>query len=169
MNHDQYTNETIQNIADEACIHLFEAYGVELARVAATAAPSHNVLFSGIVGFTGPNIRGTCILAATETPIHRSSPLPGSLRDWIAELSNQLVGRIKNKLVAHGAEVYVTTPVVIRGEHLAPIPSHQIQPFAYAAHGGSVFLWIEFETVPGFELAIPDQSAAAPEGATLLF
>jgi CheY-specific phosphatase CheX len=100
-----------------------------------------------------------------------SDPIGGSPRAWIAELSNQLVGRIKNKLLAQGAEVYVTTPVVLRGELLAPLDAKsKLPPRAFASEGGNVFVWIELDTDPTLELSMtPRPAAAAEEGDALMF
>jgi hypothetical protein len=169
------TNSTadLQNLVEEsahdACVKLFDAYGVVLQDVDPNVGLDEALLLTSIIGFTGPGLRGTCILASTEGPLERSNPTSGSLRDWIAELVNQLVGRVKNLLLHRGAEVYVTTPVVIRGEHLAPLPRFVLKPQAFAAvAGGKVFLWVEVEAAPDFRLAEPLPPPAA-EGETLLF
>jgi hypothetical protein len=158
----------VDKIAEEACTSLFQAYGVPLETVTAgTAAPA----LSAVIGFSGPGIRGTCILAASESPIKMSDPIGGSPRAWIAELSNQLVGRIKNKLLAHGAEVYVTTPVVLRAELLAPVDGRsQLAPRAFASQGGNVFVWIELDTDPTLLLSVtPREAAAVQEGDAVMF
>jgi hypothetical protein len=100
-----------------------------------------------------------------------SDPIGGSPRAWIAELSNQLVGRIKNKLLAHGAEVYVTTPVVLRAELLAPIDGgNPVPPRAFASEGGNVFVWIELDTDPTLVLSpTPHYAPAVQEGDAVMF
>jgi CheY-specific phosphatase CheX len=159
----------VDKIAEESCTSLFQAYGVPLETVPAsgTTAPA----LSAVIGFSGPGIRGTCILAASESPIKMSDPIGGSPRAWIAELSNQLVGRIKNKLLAHGAEVYVTTPVVLRAELLARIDGgNQVPPRAFASEGGNVFVWIELDTDPTLVLSpTPHDAAAVQEGDAVMF
>jgi hypothetical protein len=159
----------VDKIAEEACTSLFKAYGVPLETVPAVGAAAPAL--SAVIGFSGPGIRGTCILAASESPINMSNPIGGSPRVWIAELSNQLVGRIKNKLLAHGGEVYVTTPVVLRAEMLAPLDGgSKIPPRAFASEGGNVFVWIELETEPTLVLSLtPRAEAAAEEGDALMF
>lgn len=158
----------VDEIAHEACANLFQAYGVPLESVPAVGAAAPTL--SAVIGFSGPGIRGTCILAASESPIKMSNPMGGSPRAWIAELSNQLVGRIKNKLLAQGAEVYVTTPVVLRGELLAPVDAkNALPPRAFASEGGNVFVWMELETDPEFVLSPPAQPVAADEGDALMF
>ncbi len=156
--------------AHEACVDLFQAYGVPLDEVDPNSPSDATLLLTAVIGFTGPGLRGTCILASTEHPLKQSNPIAGSLRDWIAELSNQLVGRIKNQLLRYGAEVYVTTPVVMRGEHLAPLPRFVLQPQAFTtSEGGRVFLWVEVEATADFQLSATPLAIPAEEGEALLF
>jgi CheY-specific phosphatase CheX len=159
----------VRRVAAEACKDLFEAYGVSLEAITPSNIPRAKILLCGVIGFTGPKIRGTCILASTEEPISDSIPVTGSLRDWIAELSNQLVGRIKNKLLGYGAEVYVTSPAVVRGEHLAAPSMCSIEPLSFKSQQGSVYLWVDVETDTDFALLDPPEPAGATEGEALLF
>jgi CheY-specific phosphatase CheX len=157
----------MERIAEGACKGLFDAYGVTLERVNPQTTPTLPVFLSGIVGFTGPGIRGACLLAASETPILKSNPAGGSLADWIAELANQLVGRIKNKLLVHGADVYATTPIVLRGDHVTPMRRQDITPLVFMGGEGSVFVWIELDTTPAFVLGPPTEVVA--EGESVMF
>jgi CheY-specific phosphatase CheX len=164
---DPQTKALLESLAGDACRGLFAHYGVMLDRTLQPGSEVAPVHLSGIVGFSGPGIRGTCILAASEEPITRTNPVQGSGRDWIAELANQLVGRIKNQLLSRGAEVYVTTPVVLRGEHLAPLPTFALPPLSFGTDRGNVFVWVEFETAPGLVLGDPIEVVA--EGEAMLF
>jgi CheY-specific phosphatase CheX len=159
----------VRRVAAEACKDLFEAYGVPLEAITPSNIPRSKIMLCGVIGFTGPQIRGTCILASTEEPISDSIPVTGSLRDWIAELSNQLVGRIKNKLLGFGAEVYVTSPAVVRGEHLAAPSMCEIEPMSFKSEKGNVYLWVDVEADSNFALLDPPEPAGAIEGEALLF
>jgi hypothetical protein len=77
-------------------------------------------LFSGVMGFVGDSVRGTCLLAAPEGTIRAAAPHAAAARDWIGELANQLVGRLKAKLMARGGTIALSTPVVLRGVKLSP-------------------------------------------------
>src|ERR1043165_2096981 len=101
-----HVQNIVESFAKEACLSLFEAYGVPLQVIDPEAPLSNPVVLTGAIGFTGPSMRGTCIRASTEGPLKQSNPTNGSLRDWTAELANQLVGRVKNHLLRGGAEVY---------------------------------------------------------------
>lgn len=162
----------VEAVARDACKSLFEAYGVTLTEIDPdeAATSSGTLLLGSVIGFTGPNLRGTCILTATEQPLSRSNPVSGTLRNWIAELANQLIGRVKNQLLIRGAEVYVTTPVVMRGEHLAPLPRFVLKPMAFLDDsGGSVLLWVEVEADPNFRFSSSPPAPPASEGETFLF
>ena len=161
------TRALVQQIAENACLQLFDAYGVTLHRVDPNTTPALPVCLSGLVGFSGPGIRGASILAASEMPIIRSNPVGGALGDWIAELANQLVGRIKNQLLLNGADVYPTTPIVLPGDHIAPMRRADITPLVFSAEEGTVFVWIELDTKPDFALGMPCE--VINEGEAVLF
>ena len=164
MRSDPECQEGVSRLAAESTLKLFEAYGLSLREVASDRLPQHAILMCGVIGFTGPQLRGTVILAANDQPLDASNPIPDSpRRDWIAELTNQLVGRLKNRLIAFGTDIAITTPVVLRGEHLAPVPSQPISPRAFVTDAeGVVCVWCEVEAAEGFVLV---ESAEAVEGA----
>jgi hypothetical protein len=163
------TQHLLQQLADEACSSLFDAYGLVLERSAMEAMPGGAHALTGIIGFTGNGITGMCLLAATEEPLNATNPIGGSLRDWMAELSNQLAGRLKHKLLAHGSEVYITTPIVLRATRIEPLPRRQLAPSGFTGAGGSLALWVEVETSPDFALVPSSGEEAVAEGETLLF
>lgn len=163
------TQKLVEGLAEEACLSLFEAYGVHL-KPASSETPSGDRTLTGIIGFTGRGITGMCLVAATEEPLNASNPTQGALRDWVAELSNQLAGRLKHKLLTQGVEVYITTPIVLRATRIEPLPRNKLEPRGFSALGGTVALWVEVETSPEFEIIPPSaDEVPAAEGETLLF
>jgi CheY-specific phosphatase CheX len=164
------TQALVEGLAEEACLNLFEAYGVQLERIAAelTDASSDRTM-TGIIGFTGNGITGMCLVTASEAPLIASNPGSGALRDWVAELSNQLAGRLKHKLLAQGVEVYITTPIVLRATRVEPMPRHRLMPRRFSAHDGGVALWVEVEVAPDFKLQPDAAETPVAEGETLLF
>lgn len=161
------TQQLVENLAEEACLSLFDAYGVQLQRKQlANVAGDHSL--TGIIGFTGQGITGMCLVAASEGPLLASNPAGGKLRDWVAELSNQLAGRLKHKLLAQGVEVYITTPIVLRATRIEPLPRRNLQPRTFEAVGGDVALWVEVETAPDFSFA-ENVEVPVGEGEALLF
>jgi hypothetical protein len=127
-------------------------------------------LLSGVIGFVGPEVRGTCLLVGSRKPIEQSSPGKGRTRDWVGELTNQLVGRLKSKFVRRGLDVALTTPVVLSGVRLRPLPrTDQLEPRVFSAQSGAVMVWVEVEAGLGLTLGSTELDAAADEGDVLLF
>jgi hypothetical protein len=164
------TNQWVRGIAAEACAALFSDYGVLLHRTEEYPKDAQQVLYCGVMGFVGRALRGSCLLAASESALMRSRPLEGPVRDWTGELTNQLVGRLKLRLLTRGVDVAMTTPIVLRGEHLAPLPRRRLQPITFEANPGAVVLWVELEAAPDFKL-MPESEArrTVAEGELVLF
>jgi hypothetical protein len=141
------------SLGARACVELFGAYGIELTRGAGGWGENDERLLSGSVGFIGRRLRGTCLLAAPERPIAASCPeRDGAIRDWVGELTNQFVGRLKTKLLARGVEVFVTTPIVLSGVRIEPLPRSRAEPAMFTSSAGPVLAWVEVETQPHFVL-----------------
>jgi len=159
----------VSDLTASCCTELFAAYGVSLSPSSADFIDSEEVLLSGVIGFVGPELRGTCLLVANRSPIELSSPRKDHARDWVGELTNQLVGRLKRKFLGFGLEVVLTTPVVLSGLHLRPIPRRELTPRVFRTDSGSIMVWVEVEAEPGFEFgpAVADQTGE--EGDVLMF
>jgi hypothetical protein len=159
----------VELLAAESCVSLFAAYNVHLEPVASPALPNEEAVMTGIIGFSGPGIWGMCLLACSRAPVSASNPAGGSARDWLAELVNQLAGRLKSRLLQHGAPVYITTPIVLRAARVEPMPQGGLKPRLFAAPEGNVELWVEIEIAPDFTLAPEAAEATVDEGDAILF
>jgi hypothetical protein len=156
-------------LAAQSCEELFAAYGVQLASGATMSADSDERLYCGVVGFVGSEVRGTCLLLGNEQPMRDSQPAPGSLQDWVGELANQLVGRLKGKLLTRGLEIALTTPIVISGVRVQPLPKSLLRPTLFSAPGGRIGVWLETESALQIVLDMLAPAESAEEGNILLF
>jgi CheY-specific phosphatase CheX len=162
--------QVVEDLAEEACTSLFDAYGVPLEKQSSDAMALGDRALTGIVGFTGEGLTGMCLISASEPLLVSSNPAGGaSLRDWVAELSNQLAGRLKHKLLAQGVEVYITTPIVLRAARVEPLPRTVLSPRSFRTAEGSIGLWVEVDAAPGFKFQPGAVEEAVAEGETLLF
>jgi len=165
----------LDRLVAENCLKLFADYDLEIrsGEVEATAA-DERFLLCGIIGFTSKLVRGALVLATTKQPLERTNPTSTpSHRDWICELANQLLGRVKNQMLSCGVEIFPSTPVAVRGEHLSPILQQRLIAELFTADGGVVCVWLDCEFEDGFELGEPDRCANSiaplPEGEIILF
>lgn len=169
---EQKVRAFVENLTAESCIKLFQDYNVQVSANGAGGKVGQGILYCGIVGFTADNFRGSIVLSATAGPLEHSNPVKSaSQRDWTAELSNQLAGRVKNRLLPHNVSISISTPVVLRGEHVFMEVRSGLMPLLFDAPGGLITIWIDIEILDGFEMSFDrDESrAAVEEGASLMF
>lgn len=170
MHEDDQLASHIADLTASCCLELFGAYGVTLNLSDAEFIVSDEVLLSGVIGFVCSRLRGTCLLVANRTPIELSSPKKELTRDWVGELTNQLVGRLKRRFLGFGLEVALTTPVVLSGVHLRPMPRRDLSPRVFSSASGSIMVWVEIEAEPGFSLGAEELSDSSnAEGDVLMF
>lgn len=159
----------VRALLNSACVELFASYGVVVRNTNDPRPDSDTPLLSGAIGFIGAQLHGTCLLAADETLVHGSSPLEGRARDWIGELSNQLLGRLKTKLLARSLIVSVSTPVVLSGIRIMPLPRGTLKPSVFSSELGHAVVWLEVEVAEGVVMVLDAPETAGPEGELLLF
>jgi len=181
MTHELDPAQFFEEIAAAACEELFARYGVTVRRAAEGDEPvSPDFLLCSVIGFSGRDVRGTLVLALTDELSGRSNPVSGSTpgavssrvtqRDWVGELSNQLLGRIKIELLRCGVEIYLNLPAVLLGQHLAPLPRSQLKPLKFTLGDGAAAVWIEVEARPGFKIETGKTDVQGPAaGDALLF
>ena len=68
------TTRAIQALAGQSCIELLQAYNVPLTSTEGWAE-SDEVMFSGVMGFVGDKVRGTCLLAAPQGTVQAAASL----------------------------------------------------------------------------------------------
>ena len=148
------TSTVLTNMAAESWIELMAAYGVDLAVAGwGWQADDEEAKMFGVIGFSGKGVRATCLIGAEQRLVEASCRARGRPRDWISELANQLVGRVKMKLVSHGVSVTMTTPLALSGVRVTPLPRMGGDPVAFNSHHGAALLWLETETDEQFVLS----------------
>lgn len=162
-------HDALREILAGKATELFTDYGVACAPSAAEASEGRQLC--GILGFTGDRLCGSVVISATESAIACSNPIgDGATRGWVAELTNQLVGRFKNALFRGSIEVAMSIPVVLTATALTPLPQGHPEPIRLSVGEGTMTIWLELESEPGLELAEPSaDSMIAPEGEAMLF
>ena len=157
----------IEGVVSECCVELFSHYGVAIRPTERKLGS--NLAFCAIIGFTGTDMCGSLLIACSREPLTLAGDDVHGIRDWLAELANQMLGRIKNRLLALGTTIHATTPIILRGEHLAPL-DNQPRSQLFSANDGVLSVWFDMDLLSDLELAAsPDVSASVREGETLFF
>jgi hypothetical protein len=172
MHNPNKNNRPIDDLVFDCCQELFTAYALDVHPLSREEFPNAEALaVCGVMGFGGKQMRGALVMAATREPLERTNP--GGLtsqRDWVCELANQLMGRIKNRLLTLNVEILLATPAGLSGDNLSP--GKLRAPQVFAAGSGFVCVWIDCEMTDGFEIPeapVRTVEGAVAEGETLLF
>jgi hypothetical protein len=169
----------LDSIIRESTLSLFSVYGIELFQTANLPA-GHDHTFATSVGFTNPILPG--ILAMTmdrelvvqsrPAELQAKAPSEKELDDWVGELCNQLLGRIKNQLLHYEIVLKVSIPSTVRGQWLrrALIGASISRKMSYIKGSSSVCVYFDAKTPKSLDLKpLPGRAGIASEGQLTLF
>jgi CheY-specific phosphatase CheX len=119
------THEKLRSILGECAEDLFENQGAPLTR-GDVGSMQDGVTLAASIGYTGTDVRGSLTLMTSLELVAASRPIElrghphtdAELADWIGELANQMLGRVKNRLFRFGVTMFMSTPVVLIGKRL---------------------------------------------------
>jgi hypothetical protein len=170
----------VDALVQGALVELFHAYGVALAPLPRTLlrdAPTFNDV-SASIGFTRRvgagranasgrvtlSIPGELFTLAKDDEIRSARP-----EDWARELVNQLIGRIKNRLLPFGVTLHIGLPTSGLLHHEEP-KEHSSTVRIYRARTMKGDVVLTLDGVPDeSELCYVGTEGAASEGELLLF
>ena len=155
---------------------LFDSYGV---KVDVDGSPAEVILRSAklisSIGFSSDALGGSLLLAVTDDLLAKTLPASdASLADWSGELSNQLLGRLKNQLLKYGVVVNLALPVVVSGGEFK-LPGRRrphTRHVGFVSEWGRVFIHTEMELCANAQLVRQPETAGAAsmdEGEFVLF
>jgi hypothetical protein len=167
----------------ECARDIFAAYSVAIVDDAkeGTGAENRDEKLAAVIGFSGENMRGALAFVASERLLRELYPIPGrqpseaEVSDWCGEFVNQLLGRLRNRLLPRGVEIHVSMPKVMAASHLRLTGTATVQACNLTFRAGpdraEVELWFDARIEPGVDLAsiVPSAPKPAKEGEHLLF
>ena len=165
------------DLLTRSAFELFETYGCTIERGSRSPeAKVHlDLTLGAAIGFTGEYVRGILAIAVDDELAKRLNPVlpdPDSCGgdDWIGELANQLLGRLKNKLLRFNIEVAITTPIIVHGSHLKIGTVHRkATRLAFSSGASQADVWLDAEVDPALAISEEDAPDVQAEGAMVLF
>jgi CheY-specific phosphatase CheX len=162
-----------------AVVELFASYGMACVE-GESSGPEAETQLASMIGFSGRNIRGGLAFAADPDliadllPVARSAPeFELQVRDWLAEMTNQLLGRLKNKVATAAFDFKVGTPACFSGTSVrvrAVAGEPRRVGLTFRAGNSTVRVHLDVATSGGLSLAAPaGNPPSIPEGDVLLF
>ncbi len=163
-------NEILAGVVAQCVEKVFEAYETELTR-ADVSDPGHEVV--AVIGYAADQVRGGLALGITKDLAQKTMPTPDTpLYDWAGELANQILGRVRNKMLSYKLDIQISTPVVLHGlgVQVAP-PGHQgVKVASYKSNEDVVQVLLEARFEEGYEFPEKDEGeGVVDEGEMLLF
>ena len=139
-----------------------------------SAAPAGRQIAS-VLAFSGWQIRGSLTVRSTVSFFETTHPTAmgnsplsqEAVADWAGEFTNQLLGRFKNKILAHGLDFQVGLPVTILGENLieVSVTTDSVASIQLRTSNHLVGVTLLGRLAPGVELfAEPSGKAAVKPG-----
>jgi hypothetical protein len=160
----------------ESSRELFRARGIDLQ---AAAQCDTTIEYAAVIGFASDKLRGMVGIGVDPSTLtqlaseDRNAGPQTNAEDWLAESVNQLVGRLKNKLLGYGAPVGLALPTLLRGvrlQFLARRPE-TLSSHAFQSPAGLVHVWLDVQVDPALVLKPTGdpEMQSTPEGEVVLF
>jgi CheY-specific phosphatase CheX len=169
--------DLIDEMVTASTLELFASMGIDLESAAEVDRPGE---FVAVIGFSGESVRGAVGLALrgdlVANALRRSgadAAVRGACDDFVAELANQLLGRVKNKMLRYGTELALALPMVLRGIELRLVGAggENVWAYCFSSTDGGVSVWFDARFDQSFQLELQDnpELEGAPEGEMMMF
>ncbi len=169
---------TVIDLYVQSSVELFSAYGLVAGERDTTPRTPHEMRYVSILSASGDKIRLLSTVNIDETLLIRMHPSGARelsqrhLEDWCRELNNQLMGRMKNKLLRQGCEIMTGLPSLITGTDISPVsaPDLDFREYFFASAQGRLESTLAMLLAPDLELAdAPEAEQVMREGVHALF
>jgi hypothetical protein len=167
---------TIDSLVHGSLVDLFGAYNVAIAPLPRSARPLSATLpdTSASVGFTRPGLlaAGRVTLSLPSSLLDTMSPgSEGKLKaDWARELANQLIGRIKNRLLPFNVRLQIGVSTMLESVKLERQLQGSLDARVYTGRTLRGETVVTFEGLPEVsELSYVGPVNTAAEGDAILF
>lgn len=164
----------IDTIIQSSTVELLHSYGLSIAPRGRSATRRHTAEHEavGIISFDGGSVAGRLTLSiprpvfVAPSSVHTENT---TLPDWTRELTNQLMGRIKNRLMQFQLKLRTHIPTVLSGAALMlqKAPPTEIW-YTFAALRGEIIVTVDASLAQAV-LEYSNASVVVAEGELILF
>jgi CheY-specific phosphatase CheX len=122
-----------------------------------------------VIGFSGRHMRGALGIGAVREVARAANAT--SPEDWLGEISNRVLGRLKNRLLTHDVEISLALPMVLRGVRVELADGSEVWSHAFASAHGPVSVWLDARFDGAFSMTpvARESPEIATEGELVLF
>lgn len=136
--------------------------------------------YASVLGYSGELMKGSLVISCQKTLLEKTHPniameMPvgeAEVLDWVGELANQMLGRLKNKIANIGVKFSMSTPTTVCGRSMQvtiPKDGVALKQIYKGPHGDlTVHLLTVIDSSVNFDEANTNTQVAA-EGGSILF
>ena len=162
--------DILNDIVPNSVMTLLESSGVNVTQHENDDSHYEQV---AVIGFSGDGLGGALGLAVSHAlmKIAQGMATDKMADDWLGELTNQLLGRLKNGLLAYGVSYTLALPMVLHGLNIQiRNESKQVYKFQCAQGEAQACIWVDANWDVDLEMGLVDENQhAKSEGATVMF
>jgi hypothetical protein len=164
-------------LVQSATVELFQSRRIAVAPVSASIGNPHQPVYFALVGMvtlSGPKANGSLSLSWTDDVFSLfTPPVPANslaARDLLRELTNQLSGRVKNRLLNFELVLTIGVPTVLSARALDPERPHRETEVVYLFRTlrGEVVVTLDLDIDPS-GLSFSGSHKVAKEGDFISF
>jgi hypothetical protein len=164
-------------LVQSSTVELFQSRGIAVAPLPSSVGNPHQPTYftlAGVVALTSPKANGSLSLSWADAVFSLfTPPVPASAmgaRDLMRELTNQLAGRIKNRLLNFALMLNIGVPTVLSGQALErQRPRRETEVvYLFRTLRGEIVVTLDITIDPG-ALNYAGQSRVAKEGDFIAF
>jgi len=183
--HSRDVASQIEGLFEVACLGLFESLNCNAARVELSVYESESNFYDAPIACIDAGSDEVELIVGLQLPMSvlaLTYPVQGDitgvdeerLEDWISELSNQLIGRLKTKLIAHKCQVSLGLPITYFGTNISDLieSENETKSMFFDLDGENCACHISIETFGSellFSVEIDDDVDVLAEGEIELF
>lgn len=174
--------QRVIEIVKRGAAEFFLSHGITDFKNTVESTSAAEYQWTGIIGLSGDLITGSLAITCQEALLSHThpntaigTPVDAADRvDWLGEISNQLLGRIKNLTLEYSVNFSLSAPSVVKGQTLEVLGQGKkmIEKFYFIADGHPISITFVCGINPNFNfdtaVKIGKPSHAA-EGESLLF
>ena len=135
----------------------FAAYDVRVTGERLAFVVDDDPRLASVIGFSGEGMTGELAVVAPRSLMRSSYPVPGrrdsaseaEVDDWAGEFANQVLGRLRSRLLMKGLDIQPSTPHTMPADALprrrgSALDACSLRCYASSEQHDLVELWLDF-------------------------
>jgi hypothetical protein len=169
-------HQILNELYVEACRALLSAYGLtaNVQEQCGGTSTGNKAIYVSLLGASGEGINLSSMLKIDRDVVISMHPMGAAnvsrpdLEDWCLEINNQLVGRVKNKLLGYGRVVMVGLPVLLTGTNVSAVIASNSEVHQYCVESADGQITLTLATLIARDVELHEMEPSLSDEAVLV-